>query len=188
LTINALTASNAVLVPLQCEFFALEVLSQILKTVEQVRASLNPGLATRPPNTAGQTSARKPALSCFLGQSLGVGSAAILLVAAGFRGHKRVTFHRLDGDAAEFDPFEDGPGFLLPRDKLDMIEASSGEGLQEGLLFKGPADAAAPERGVGFELDGNRAAADDIADSGPAAGAEDGIAVAGPVTCPRIFE
>ena len=45
LTINALTASNAVLVPLQCEFFALEGLSQILKTVEQVRASLNPSLA-----------------------------------------------------------------------------------------------------------------------------------------------
>ncbi|WP_342360116.1 ParA family protein [Terrarubrum flagellatum] len=44
LTINALTASDAVLVPLQCEFFALEGLSQILKTVEQVRASLNPGL------------------------------------------------------------------------------------------------------------------------------------------------
>lgn len=44
LTINALTAANAVLVPLQCEFFALEGLSQLLKTVEQVRASLNPGL------------------------------------------------------------------------------------------------------------------------------------------------
>lgn len=44
LTINALTAANAVLVPLQCEFFALEGLSQLLKTVEQVRVSLNPGL------------------------------------------------------------------------------------------------------------------------------------------------
>ncbi|MFD2252370.1 chromosome partitioning protein [Pseudochelatococcus lubricantis] len=44
LTINALTASNAVLVPLQCEFFALEGLSQLLRTVEQVRVSLNPGL------------------------------------------------------------------------------------------------------------------------------------------------
>jgi chromosome partitioning protein len=44
LTINALTAADAVLVPLQCEFFALEGLSQLLKTVEQVRTSLNPRL------------------------------------------------------------------------------------------------------------------------------------------------
>jgi chromosome partitioning protein len=44
LTINALSASHAVLVPLQCEFFALEGLSQLLKTVEQVRAALNPRL------------------------------------------------------------------------------------------------------------------------------------------------
>ncbi len=45
LTINAMAASHAVLVPLQCEFFALEGLSQILETVERVRRGLNPGLA-----------------------------------------------------------------------------------------------------------------------------------------------
>ena len=44
ITINAMTAADAVLVPLQCEFFALEGLSQLLKTVEQVRAGLNPRL------------------------------------------------------------------------------------------------------------------------------------------------
>jgi chromosome partitioning protein len=41
LTINALTAADAVVVPLQCEFFALEGLSQLLKTVDQVRETLN---------------------------------------------------------------------------------------------------------------------------------------------------
>ena len=45
LTINALAAADAVVVPLQCEFFALEGLSQLLTTVEQVRRSLNPALA-----------------------------------------------------------------------------------------------------------------------------------------------
>jgi chromosome partitioning protein len=45
LTINALAAADAVLVPLQCEFFALEGLSQLLSTVEQVRSSLNPRLS-----------------------------------------------------------------------------------------------------------------------------------------------
>lgn len=45
LTINALAAADAVLVPLQCEFFALEGLSQLLKTVEQVKAALNPRLS-----------------------------------------------------------------------------------------------------------------------------------------------
>jgi chromosome partitioning protein len=44
LTVNAMAAANAVVVPLQCEFFALEGLSQLLKTIERVRASLNPDL------------------------------------------------------------------------------------------------------------------------------------------------
>jgi chromosome partitioning protein len=44
LTVNAMTAADAVLVPLQCEFFALEGLTQLLHTVELVRGSLNPKL------------------------------------------------------------------------------------------------------------------------------------------------
>ncbi|MEX0628854.1 MAG: ParA family protein [Cucumibacter sp.] len=44
LTINALVAADAVLVPLQCEFFALEGLSQLLQTIEQIKSTLNPGL------------------------------------------------------------------------------------------------------------------------------------------------
>jgi chromosome partitioning protein len=44
LTINAMAAADAVLVPLQCEFFALEGLSQLLETVATVRGSLNPAL------------------------------------------------------------------------------------------------------------------------------------------------
>ena len=45
LTVNALAAADAVLVPLQCEYFALEGLSQLLKTVERVRRTLNPRLS-----------------------------------------------------------------------------------------------------------------------------------------------
>jgi chromosome partitioning protein len=45
LTINALSASHSILVPLQCEFFALEGLSQLLQTVEQVKKTLNPELS-----------------------------------------------------------------------------------------------------------------------------------------------
>lgn len=45
LTINAMVAADALLVPLQCEFFALEGLSQLLTTVDRIRARFNPGLA-----------------------------------------------------------------------------------------------------------------------------------------------
>jgi chromosome partitioning protein len=44
LTVNAMAAAHAVVVPLQCEFFALEGLSMLLKTIERVRSGLNPGL------------------------------------------------------------------------------------------------------------------------------------------------
>jgi chromosome partitioning protein len=44
LTLNALVAATAVLIPMQCEYYALEGLSQLTQTIEQVRASLNPAL------------------------------------------------------------------------------------------------------------------------------------------------
>ncbi|TWF46614.1 chromosome partitioning protein [Neorhizobium alkalisoli] len=44
LTMNAMAAAHSVLVPLQCEFFALEGLSQLLETVDQVRQTVNPSL------------------------------------------------------------------------------------------------------------------------------------------------
>jgi chromosome partitioning protein len=44
LTVNAMTAADAVLVPLQCEFFALEGLTQLTRTIDLVRGSLNPSL------------------------------------------------------------------------------------------------------------------------------------------------
>jgi chromosome partitioning protein len=44
LTVNSMTAADAVLVPLQCEFFALEGLTQLMRTIELVRGSLNPRL------------------------------------------------------------------------------------------------------------------------------------------------
>jgi chromosome partitioning protein len=44
LTVNALVAAQSVLVPLQCEFFALEGMSQITRTIERVKRALNPGL------------------------------------------------------------------------------------------------------------------------------------------------
>lgn len=45
LTVNALAAARYVLVPLQCEFFALEGLSQLLQTVERIRSTFNPDLS-----------------------------------------------------------------------------------------------------------------------------------------------
>ena len=47
LTINALAAAQSVLIPVQCEYFALEGLSQLLETIELVRRQLNSGLTTR---------------------------------------------------------------------------------------------------------------------------------------------
>ena len=47
LTLNALVAADSLLVPLQCEFFALEGLSQLIRTVQSVRAASNPGLRIR---------------------------------------------------------------------------------------------------------------------------------------------
>ncbi len=44
LTINGLTAANSLLVPMQCEYFAMEGVSQLINTVERVRESLNPDL------------------------------------------------------------------------------------------------------------------------------------------------
>lgn len=44
LTLNAMTAADAVLVPVQCEFFALEGIAQFNETIDQIRANLNPAL------------------------------------------------------------------------------------------------------------------------------------------------
>ena len=44
LTINALTAVDSVLIPIQCEFYALEGVSQLVSTIDLVRKSLNPGI------------------------------------------------------------------------------------------------------------------------------------------------
>ena len=44
LTLNAMVAAHAVLVPVQCEFFALEGISHLKRTIDQIKATLNPGL------------------------------------------------------------------------------------------------------------------------------------------------
>jgi chromosome partitioning protein len=44
LTLNALTAADSLIIPLQCEFYALEGLGQLLQTVKRVKRALNPGL------------------------------------------------------------------------------------------------------------------------------------------------
>ena len=45
LTLNALTAADGILVPVQCEYLALEGITQLMDTLEKIRAALNPGLA-----------------------------------------------------------------------------------------------------------------------------------------------
>ena len=47
LTINALTAADGVIIPVQCEYLPLEGLTQLLRTIELVRRSLNPALTIR---------------------------------------------------------------------------------------------------------------------------------------------
>ena len=44
LTVNALVASNGVVIPMQCEYYALEGLTALLDTIEQIRISVNPGI------------------------------------------------------------------------------------------------------------------------------------------------
>ncbi|MBF0220215.1 MAG: ParA family protein [Gammaproteobacteria bacterium] len=45
LTLNAMVAAKSVLIPMQCEYYAMEGLSSLLKTIEDIRTSVNPGLA-----------------------------------------------------------------------------------------------------------------------------------------------
>ncbi len=44
LTLNALVAANSVMIPMQCEYYALEGLTALLNTIDEIRASVNPGL------------------------------------------------------------------------------------------------------------------------------------------------
>ena len=47
LTVNALVAADSVLIPMQCEYYALEGLSSLVDTIEQIRVAANPGLVDR---------------------------------------------------------------------------------------------------------------------------------------------
>ena len=44
ITVNALTAADSVIIPVQCEYFALEGISQLLNTIRKIKQKLNPGL------------------------------------------------------------------------------------------------------------------------------------------------
>ena len=44
LTVNGLVAANGVIIPMQCEYYALEGLSALMKTIEEIKGSVNPGL------------------------------------------------------------------------------------------------------------------------------------------------
>ena len=48
LTINALVAASEVLIPIQCEYYALEGVSQLMKNIDMVKAHLNPGSMSPP--------------------------------------------------------------------------------------------------------------------------------------------
>jgi len=60
LTVNALCAADAVVIPLQCEYYALEGLSSLFRTIDRIREEMNPGLRIEgwpsPCSTRGTTS------------------------------------------------------------------------------------------------------------------------------------
>ncbi len=78
LTVNALAAADAVLIPMQCEYYALEGLSDLVQTIKKVRAHLNPRLEIEgllrtmydPRNTLSQNVAAEleKAIEVYLGE------------------------------------------------------------------------------------------------------------------------